>query len=603
MLKKITVLAITIFLAFSSITPTFAQSGDLSDSSSEILREFCDRRQGNVINLEIWYAGKCHPDDDQSTFSGDALGFGDIIILHLYEILKGESNKSDEALIEDIFNSLVELLSEGKSYNYISHLKKLDEKGLSPTSGIAGQIGTGMAFLINNPPATTGQYIASVKENLTKHSIVKPAYAQGSNAAAEGGGYGFARLEGFLPLWRAFRNIAYFFFIIAFVIYGFMIMFRIKINPQTAANIQLALPKLVMTLILITFSYAIVGLLIDFMWVMYYLLINTFVLFGVFGGDTGNGIFAQIIRGDWGLMVAGFFQTVLAVFVGLPAAIDAITGLSSVIFTVILAVPMVWPLTIFIGLILLIAIIIAFIKLFVKLVTAYVTIILQLVLAPLILLTGIIPGKSDAFSSWLTSLTANMVVFPVASILLLFSGFFMVQPVAELIETITPDLPVIGDIASDITISDNTNQLMPNFPLLSPQTEWLSQLPVVGQGISAGPAEWYGLIGLALLLMSPKFVDMVMDAFKVKPFAYGSAIGDTLMGGFLGRQAYQADKDKDTGRMVNALGQAFGQKMNMREKDVRATPPVAAGGPGGGAAGAGGAGGGGPLAGGPGGGP
>jgi len=91
-----------------------------------------------------------------------------------------------------------------------------------------------------------------------------------------------------------------------------------------------------------------------------------------------------------------------------------------------------------------------------------------------------------------------------------------------------------------------------------------------------------------LLLMAPKFVDMVMDAFKVKPFPYGSAAMESIMGGALGYQAGQALRDKDRGRAINLLGQAFGQKMSMREKDTKATPSTTAGTPSGGAAGAGG---------------
>lgn len=520
MLKKILLTLITLSLFFTLTVPARAQT-----DTKDILRDFCDSRQGNVINLETWYAGRCDPESETSTFMGQNRGFGDIVILHLYELINGEQNKADEDMIKDFFESLIDTISQNNGFNYLTYIQnsKAAHQSVSSNSGMISQISGGISYLISTPPASTQQYIAYINNNLQRHSLTQPAYAQ--NATGEGGGYGFARLEGFLPLWKAFRNIAYFFFILAFVIYGFMIMFRVKINPQTAANIQLALPKLIVTLILITFSYAIVGLLIDFMWVGYYLILNTLDSFGVFGETKGvlgfiNDIFRGLASGGGGLIITSMFQAVLAAYAGVPGTLGALTGISGNIFTALMLVPSFWGIGIILLIIMLIAVIIALIKLFVKLVTAYVTIFINLVLSPLILLGGILPGKSDAFSSWITSLVANIVVFPVASILLLFSGYFMTQPVASLVED------VIGALGIDVSLSliENT-QRIPNVPLLSPQTELISQIPIVGSAIAAGASEWYALIGLALLLMSPKFVDMVRDAFKVKPFPYGPELG------------------------------------------------------------------------------
>lgn len=579
MLKKILLTFTTLCLFFTLSIPAHAQT-----DTKDILRDFCDSRQGNVINLETWYAGRCDPESETSTFMGQNRGFGDIVILHLYELINGEQNKADEDMIKDFFESLIDTISQNNGFNYLTYVQnsKVAHQSVSSNSGMISQISGGISYLISTPPASTQQYIAYINSNLQRHSLAQPAYAQ--NATGEGGGYGFARLEGFLPLWKAFRNIAYFFFILAFVIYGFMIMFRVKINPQTAANIQLALPKLIVTLILITFSYAIVGLLIDFMWVGYYLILNTLDSFGVFGETKGvlgfiNDIFRGLASGGGGLIITSIFQAVLAAYAGVPGTLGALTGISGNIFTVLMLTPQLSGVGILLLIIMLIAVIIALIKLFVKLVTAYVTIFINLVLSPLILLGGILPGKSDAFSSWITNLVANIVVFPVASILLLFSGYFMTQPVASLVED------AIGIVGINVSLSliDNT-QRIPNVPLLSPQTEFISQIPIIGSAVAAGASEWYALIGLALLLMSPKFVDMVMDAFKVKPFPYGSAAMESLMAGYgvgtAGKQWWGARGDaRDTGKVVNKIGEAFGVKLNRPEKKepqpVTIVPPKA----------------------------
>lgn len=568
MLKKILLTFTTLCLFFTLSIPAHAQT-----DTKDILRDFCDSRQDNVINLETWYAGRCDPESETSTFMGQNRGFGDIVILHLYELINGEQNKADEDMIKDFFESLVKNISQNGGFNYLAYVRDDNTPSLdtSSNSGMISQISGGISSLVSNPPASTKQYIAHINDNLQRHSLAQPAYAE--NATGEGGGYGFARLEGFLPLWKAFRNIAYFFFILAFVIYGFMIMFRVKINPQTAANIQLALPKLIVTLILITFSYAIVGLLIDFMWVGYYLILNTLDSFEVFGESKGvlgfvNDIFRGLASGGGGLIITSIFQAVLAIYAGVPGALGAITGVSGNFFTIIMALKTFSATGLIIILIVLIAVIIALIKLLVKLITAYVTIFINLVLSPLILLSGILPGKNDVFSTWITNLVANIIVFPVASILLLFSGYFMTQPVASLVED------AIGIVGINVSLSliDNT-QRIPNVPLLSPQTEWLSNFPVIGSGAS----EWYALIGLALLLMSPKFVDMVMDAFKVKPFPYGAAAIESLTAGYKAEAGLIGKATEEGGMLASRLPR-FSSKLRARQEQIDTNVNILSGG-------------------------
>lgn len=579
MLKKILLTLITLSLFFTLTVPARAQT-----DTKDILRDFCDSRQGNVINLETWYAGRCDPESETSTFMGQNRGFGDIVILHLYELINGEQNKADEDMIKDFFESLVKNISQNGGFNYLAYVRDDNTPSLdtSSNSGMISQISGGISSLVSNPPASTKQYIAHINDNLQRHSLAQPAYAE--NATGEGGGYGFARLEGFLPLWKAFRNIAYFFFILAFVIYGFMIMFRVKINPQTAANIQLALPKLIVTLILITFSYAIVGLLIDFMWVGYYLILNTLDSFGVFGETKGvlgfiNDIFRGLASGGGGLIITSIFQAVLAIYAGVPGALGAITGVSGNFFTIIMVLKTFSATGLIIILIVLIAVIIALIKLLVKLITAYVTIFINLVLSPLILLSGILPGKNDVFSTWITNLVANIIVFPVASILLLFSGYFMTQPVASLVQdTLNGLADIIPGIDGNVSLSlIKDTQRIPNVPLLSPQAEWLSNFPVIGSAIAAQTSEWYALIGLALLLMSPKFVDMVMDAFKVKPFPYGYAAIESLTAGYKAEAGLIGKATEEGGMLASRLPR-FSSKLRARQEQIDTSVNILSGG-------------------------
>ena len=112
-----------------------------------------------------------------------------------------------------------------------------------------------LAYLYAHPPASTYAFVKDMGQSLG--FIPKSAYAQG---------VGFSGLTQLLPMWKAFRNIAYLLLAIFMIVIGFLVMFRKKIDPKTVVTVQNALPNIVVTLLLITFSYAIVGVLIDFMY-------------------------------------------------------------------------------------------------------------------------------------------------------------------------------------------------------------------------------------------------------------------------------------------------------------------------------------------------
>jgi len=183
--------------------------------------------------------------------------------------------------------------------------KALQAKGL-PTNGAVGATTNLIASLYATPPASSAYYLADLGQRL---NLTQPAYAQG---------IGFSGLTPLLPLWKSARNVAYTFFIFVFLIIGFAIMFRAKINPQTVVTIQSAIPKAVVALILVTFSYAIAGLMIDLMYLAIGLgggilassgliennLLNEYVnmgLFGVIGKVIGGEIDAvsELAKGVW----------------------------------------------------------------------------------------------------------------------------------------------------------------------------------------------------------------------------------------------------------------------------------------------------------------
>lgn len=258
--------------------------------------------------------------------------------------------------------------------------------------GAIGSLSNLIVAMYDNPVADTQSYVADV---LKSAHIVTPAYAQG---------IGFASLDPVLNLWKTFRNISYMFFVLVFVIVGFLIMFRQKVG-QTAITAQQAIPQIIMSLVLVTFSYAIAGLLIDLMYVLMALIVGVFASF--FPQDIfGYNIFelgGTMFKGAVNLQrnkdfISGFLES-LNLGGTANQVVSIISGLT---LTIILAVAM----------------LIGIIRLFFELLKSYATIIIAVVMAPLLLMMGAIPGKSSAFGSWMKTLIGNLSPFPVILVVL-----------------------------------------------------------------------------------------------------------------------------------------------------------------------------------------
>jgi hypothetical protein len=123
-------------------------------------------------------------------------------------------------------------------------------------TSILGYMGNSIALPYQNPPSSG---IAYVQDGLQNAGFIPKTQAAG---------IGFYSLQGFQNLWKIFRNITFFLMALAIVIVGFLIMFRVKIDSQTVISLENSLPRIVITLLLITFSYAIAGFLVDLMYVL-----------------------------------------------------------------------------------------------------------------------------------------------------------------------------------------------------------------------------------------------------------------------------------------------------------------------------------------------
>jgi hypothetical protein len=427
-----------------------------------------------------------------------------------------------------------------------------------------------LGFFITNTdslmhiPARSSHFIGYLQESFG----LPTAYAQPTGGFTSG--IGFNGLAPLLPIWAAFRNIAYLFITIIFVLIGFAIMFRVKIDARTVMNIENQIPKLIAVLILITFSYAIAGLAVDAM----YVTIN--VLHGVISGiridgvnisnmtpdlffnnnplgllnyiaspDTNLGIsgvatgiaysLAEVIRNIFGISEARVTVTSLIDLLfrgseyaswadtyrnnlGINATIDilslivsifsgnAVGGLTNIPFIGSISA---WAATLgfyelinisirtglpglLIYLVIIFSVVILMFRLWFSLLMSYVYVILDIILAPLWILMGVLPGSEVKFESWLRDLVANLLAFPVV-----IAMFMLTSLLSQ----------ALGGQAQDGSV------FIP---------------PLIGNPGSDGRIPLSQIITVAMILITPNILGTIKEFLKVKENKLGAAAAQNL---------------------------------------------------------------------------
>lgn len=336
------------------------------------------------------------------------------------------------------------------------------EKG----GGAIGVMGNLIAMTFT-PPAHTRDYVNYLAGNF---GLTKPTYAavtdqgdQGGGGSPQqkltGGGIGFQSLSPLTNIWVQFRNLTYLLFVLIFLIIGFAIMFRVHIDPRTVMTIENQIPKIIIGLILVTFSFAIAGLLIDLMWILIYLSINIFssipgvtvgdsfqkvqglnamevannISGGIFGiASTSSagvgGFIAGLLNGPGGSILAAIMLGAAGAGLGILGggigiAIGALIGGVVGGLTGSAALGLVGSVIAF--LVIAIALLFSLIRLWFSLIKAYVMILIVIVFAPFWILAGLIPGSKLTFESWLREVGGNLIAFPVTIIMFLLGKTFI----------------------------------------------------------------------------------------------------------------------------------------------------------------------------------
>ncbi len=374
-----------------------------------------------------------------------------------------------------------------------------------------------LSDMMINRPASTGQYLAHLMKNIGL-PVPTSVYAQGT---------GYRMFSPVIQLWQVFRDLAYTLYILIFLVIGFMIMFRTKINAQTVISIQAALPNLIITLLLITFSYAIAGFLVDIMYFLIYFLvylagskglINAPATMSYFLKHNLIGIFFPIGQTD--VIMNNISKAVDNFFFALIGHMHSAGGIGS------------WLVKLF----LIFAVSLQLLKLLFGLLKSYLMVIIHIITAPLQLLPNAIPG-SKAFSTWLKNIAANLAPFPILTALFVLAIILAV-----------PGQTNAGP-SKDNPFGVQTN--------LFSQHNTLGTFPYIA-GVSTTAQDLSSLLALALILMSPAVVKMSQDFFKVKESPYASEVMAGLKSGFLPFNMargwlQQRKQNLNQKRMINAM--------------------------------------------------
>ena len=367
------------------------------------------------------------------------------------------------------------------------------------------------------PPIHTRDYIAYLSNNF---GLVKPTYAANQT--------GFSSLSPLMGTWALFRNIVYLIFVLVFLVVGIAIMLRVKIDPRTVMTIQNQIPKIIIGLVLVTFSFAIAGLLIDVMWIAIYLFINVLSQADPSFGPAAAGKVTQSLNNTTLGFVnnAGLYNNgILGVTTGAAGSVAGIissvfSGSGSVtqsggsfldfltnpigsvvgaVFSILLQI--IGGVAAF--LIILIAILWAMFKLWFALLNAYIFILVDIIFAPFWIVTGLLPGgQSMGFGGWLRDMLGNLSAFPA-----------------------TVAMFLLGKVLID------------NFGTNASAQAFLP--PLIGNPASQGVSVFGSLIALGIIFTTPHVVSITKAAFKAPkidlgPIEESIGAGQAVVGGAIG---------------------------------------------------------------------
>jgi len=387
--------------------------------------------------------------------------------------------------------------------------------------------------------------ITYVKNVARKFKIIPEVKAQE--------GFGFT--EALLPIqemWRASRDISYGLFVFVALILAFMVMFRVKISPQVVISAQSALPKILIAVVLVTFSYAIAGFLIDLMYVVIGLLsllgsrffpaelsVTPTIVFNFL--TLGQPLSLNIPVGVYGLFATYIilFAIVALLVIGFTAGalVTGITaGLTAGLLVALFPTGFT-PIVVIIGLLIFLVVFVILFTMFFKtlfmLFKAYAGVILLTIFAPFQILIGaVIP--SMGFGRWVRSFVANLVIFVVTGVIFLLAFTFLAQAFVSIGRALGADNPTLGGLVETLIrsfLGTGFTGGAQNLLSGTSSAAWPPLLTLFGGSSDTGVAFLFLGVSFILFTLVPKTADIIQGLISGRPFAYGTAIGEAIGAG------------------------------------------------------------------------
>ncbi|OGC54723.1 hypothetical protein A2797_01485 [candidate division WWE3 bacterium RIFCSPHIGHO2_01_FULL_48_15] len=256
--------------------------------------------------------------------------------------------------------------------------------------GLAAATGRLLGSVYANPPSV--HLAGYFQEKLSNNILNSPAQAT----------VGTDFLNSILNFWERMRDLAYGLFLIIMVSIGLMIILRREIAPRVVISFTNALPKIVIGLALITFSFPLIGLAVDVGLVFGSELVkNTLVPPGINLEKAGEAKSAadassQFTTKAIGVTLDGLAGDIFGAFVGLIAGV--IFGAAFVLISILAIL---------------------------RLLLSYAKILLATIFSPLVILIGTLPGQEGVLSSLTKNILVNVLTFPAVLFFLLLGSFFL----------------------------------------------------------------------------------------------------------------------------------------------------------------------------------
>ena len=198
--------------------------------------------------------------------------------------------------------------------------------------------------------------------NVEKLPIVGKTFA----AIAYESGYRLPLLNAAYSIWELARNVALGLMSVVLLYTGLMIIMRKRVNPQLVVSVQYAIPKIVIGLLLIIFSYPIGSVIVGVSWGLYR---GAYSIIQDLGGlEALNG-------------ASGVGPMMLAITVGI---IKSGVGLGALLLFMTVAFAM----------------IILNFAVYIKAVLIYLKMVLSVITAPLEMALGTVPGSEGKIADW-----------------------------------------------------------------------------------------------------------------------------------------------------------------------------------------------------------